>query len=152
MDRNEQQTTSKKSKKAAAQKNAAAALDLGDQAALNRRAERFHREHELERQKSLRINSGQNTPKSNSPGAHLLDRMWRADSPSTLGSNSDDPEADPVCPLFYVVSFTDNFSQNVPNWDRHTIVGTNTELFKDYLRLTSVRSVLSTPADAERSF
>jgi hypothetical protein len=29
--------------------------------------------------------------------------------------------------------------QNVPNWDQHTIVGTCQEIFKDYLRLTSVR-------------
>ena len=29
--------------------------------------------------------------------------------------------------------------QNVPNWDQHTIVGTSREIFKDYLRLTSVR-------------
>ena len=31
--------------------------------------------------------------------------------------------------------------QNVPNWDQHTIVGTCQEIFKDYLRLTSVRIV-----------
>lgn len=29
-------------------------------------------------------------------------------------------------------------TQNVPNWDRYTIVGTKQEIFKDYLRLTSV--------------
>lgn len=28
----------------------------------------------------------------------------------------------------------------MPNWDRFTIVGTSQEIFKDYLRLTSVRS------------
>jgi len=27
--------------------------------------------------------------------------------------------------------------KNVPNWDRFTIVGTNQEIFKDYLRLTA---------------
>lgn len=27
----------------------------------------------------------------------------------------------------------------MPNWDRHTIVGVNQELFKDYLRLTRVK-------------
>ncbi|KAF8449072.1 SAC3/GANP/Nin1/mts3/eIF-3 p25 family-domain-containing protein [Boletus edulis BED1] len=118
---NELQATSKKAKKAAMQKNATASLDLGDQAALNRRAERFQREHEIERQKNMRTNGNQSTLKANSQGAHLLDRIWRADSPSTFGPNLDDPEADP----------------NVPNWDRHTIVGTNQELFKDYLRLTS---------------
>ena len=51
--------------------------------------------------------------------------------------------------FLHFLSPTDNFLQNVPNWDRHTIVGTNPELFKDYLRLTSVRSVLCTPADAD---
>lgn len=96
MTRNELQTSSKKAKKAALQKNAATTLDLGDQAALNRRAERFHREHEIERQKSLRINGSQSTPKADSQGAHLLNRIWRADSPSAFGSNPDDPEADPV--------------------------------------------------------
>lgn len=75
------------------QKNAAA-LDLGDQAALNRRAERFQREHEIERQKSLRVNGSQ--AKVAPQGAHLLNRIWRADSPSVFGPNPDDPEADPV--------------------------------------------------------
>lgn len=61
--------------------------------------------------------------KANPQGAHLFSRIWRTDSPSTPDAGLDEPEADP----------------NVPNWDRHTIVGTNEELFKDYLRLTSVR-------------
>ncbi|KAG8220903.1 SAC3/GANP/Nin1/mts3/eIF-3 p25 family-domain-containing protein [Butyriboletus roseoflavus] len=118
---NEPQAISKKAKKAAMQRNASNTLDLGDQAALSRRAERFHREHEIERQKSLRINGSQTGFRTNTQGAHLLNRIWRADSPSPFGPNPDDPEADP----------------NVPSWDRHTIVGTNPELFKDYLRLTS---------------
>ncbi|KAG9312943.1 SAC3/GANP/Nin1/mts3/eIF-3 p25 family-domain-containing protein [Chiua virens] len=116
----EYQPTGKKAKKAAI-KNATSTLDLGDQATLNRRAERFQREHEIERQKNLRINGSQSVLRANSQGVHLLNRIWRADSPSTFGSNPDDPEADP----------------NVPHWDRHTIVGTSQELFKDYLRLTS---------------
>lgn len=123
----EPSATSKKAKKSSSQKStSASAWDLGDQATLNRRAERFQREHEIEKQKSLRTQQQQQsqpsaTLKANPQGAHLFNRIWRADSPSTLGSNPDDPEADP----------------NVPNWDRHTIVGTNQELFKDYLRLTS---------------
>lgn len=128
-------------------------LDLGDQAALSRRAERFQREHEIERLKNLRINGSQSVPRANSQGAHLLNRIWRADSPSTFGPNPDDPEADPVSCIPSRLG-TDQHSvnnclQNVPNWDRHTIVGTNLELFKDYLRLTSVRSVLRTPADID---
>ncbi|KAF9245278.1 SAC3/GANP/Nin1/mts3/eIF-3 p25 family-domain-containing protein [Melanogaster broomeanus] len=117
---NEPQSTSKKAKKAA-MKNAANTLDLGDQAALNRRAERFQREHEIERQKGLRNNGSSSALKAGPQGAHLFNRIWRADSPSTFAPNPDDPEANP----------------NVPNWDRHTIVGTSQELFKDYLRLTS---------------
>ncbi|KAI6149778.1 SAC3/GANP/Nin1/mts3/eIF-3 p25 family-domain-containing protein [Pisolithus tinctorius] len=122
--------TSKKAKKSSAQKSTSATTwDLGDQATLNRRAERFQREHEIERQKNLRSQQQQQQPqsqqgaalKANPQGAHLFNRIWRADSPSTHGSNPDDPEADP----------------NVPNWDRHTIVGTNQGMFKDYLRLTS---------------
>lgn len=93
-------TTNKKAKKAAAQKNTTATTwDVGDQAALNRRAERFQREHEIERQKHLR-NQGA-ALKANPHGAHLLNRITRADSPSAYGPNPDDPEADPVrayCP------------------------------------------------------
>ena len=37
--------------------------------------------------------------------------------------------------------------QNVPNWDRHTIVGTSQEVFKDYLRLTSVNITPSLSRD-----
>lgn len=92
-------TTNKKSKKAAAQKNTTATTwDLGDPAVLNRRAERFQREHEIERQKHLR-NQGA-TLKANPHGAHLLNRITRADSPSTYGPNPDDPEADPVSGSF----------------------------------------------------
>ncbi|KAG2366884.1 SAC3/GANP/Nin1/mts3/eIF-3 p25 family-domain-containing protein [Suillus spraguei] len=109
---------SKKAKKAAAQKRNDANLDFGDQAALNRRAERFQREHDIERQKSMR---GQASLQANNQNAHLFNRISRSDSPSAFGTNPDDPEADP----------------NVLDWDKYTIVGTNQELFKDYLRLTS---------------
>jgi hypothetical protein len=52
----------------------------------------------------------------------------------------DDPEADPVsCPyLCWICDLLTDYVQNVPNWDRYTIVGTNQEVFKDYLRLTTV--------------
>ncbi|KAG0709216.1 SAC3/GANP/Nin1/mts3/eIF-3 p25 family-domain-containing protein [Suillus ampliporus] len=109
---------SKKAKKAAAQKHNNANIDFGDQAALSRRAERFSREHEIERQKSMR---GQGSLQANNQNAHLFNRISRSDSPSAFGTNPDDPEADPL----------------VLDWDKYTIVGTNQELFKDYLRLTS---------------
>ncbi|KAI0319631.1 SAC3/GANP/Nin1/mts3/eIF-3 p25 family-domain-containing protein [Amylostereum chailletii] len=105
----------KKSKKSQISKSATSnALDVNDQAALNRRAERFRREHEIEQQK---MRGGQTSLKTNPKSAHLY-MTSRSGSPSV---NTDDPEADP----------------NVPNWDRHTIVGTSREIFKDYLRLTS---------------
>ncbi|KAF9477776.1 hypothetical protein BDN70DRAFT_907106 [Pholiota conissans] len=107
-----QQASSKKAKKAAS-KNATTSytpIDFNDQAALNRRAQRFQREHELERTKHVR-NIGQ--IKSNfSNGARLG---------SPYPTASDEPEGDP----------------NVIDWDRYTIVGTSQEIFKDYLRLTS---------------
>ncbi|KAH7926432.1 hypothetical protein BV22DRAFT_1063024 [Leucogyrophana mollusca] len=117
---NDSPTTGKKAKKAA--KNAANNMDLGDQAALSRRAERFQREHELERQKSMRSNGGQASLRANNQNAHLYDRIFNRDEGAYGATpNADDPEADP----------------NVPNWDKYTIVGTSQELFKDYLRLTS---------------
>ena len=79
---------SKKTKKSTLTKHVAA-LDLNDQAALNRRAARFQREHEIERRKNLY-------------GAHHS-HLQNSRSPSTYDSRSgtpgpfgDDPEADPV--------------------------------------------------------
>ncbi|KAA1468774.1 hypothetical protein DENSPDRAFT_794948 [Dentipellis sp. KUC8613] len=94
-------------------------LDLNDRIALDRRAERFRREHEIEQQKSRRA-GGQASLKAIHHTSHLLNGSMysRSASPHV---NPDDPEADP----------------NVPNWDRFTIVGTSQEIFKDYLRLTS---------------
>lgn len=91
--RNDTPQLSKKAKKAAAQKHANANLDFGDQAVLNRRAERFQREHELERQKSM---PGQAHLLANNQNAHLFNRISRPDSPNIFGTNPDDPEADPV--------------------------------------------------------
>jgi hypothetical protein len=110
----------KKTKKHQANKSAAAALtlDVGDRAALDKRAQRFRREHELEKQKQ---NGGGGQASSLRPTqrtAHLFDNPSRSASPFV---NADEPEADP----------------NVPNWDQYTIVGTSQEIFKDYLRLTS---------------
>ncbi|KAI0788796.1 SAC3/GANP/Nin1/mts3/eIF-3 p25 family-domain-containing protein [Abortiporus biennis] len=104
--------TNKKTKKNSFGKyhsSASSSHDLNDQAALNRRAARFQREHEIERQKSSTHNGNY---------AFRLPSHSRSDTPTAYG---DDPEADP----------------NVPNWDRYTIVGTSQEIFKDYLRLTS---------------
>ncbi|KAG2011387.1 hypothetical protein CC2G_011513 [Coprinopsis cinerea AmutBmut pab1-1] len=90
--------------------------NYSDQAALNRRAERFQREHEIERTK--------NAPHSHShssKGNHYYSQHYShpASSESPFGSR-DEPEGN-----------------NAMNWDKYTIVGTSTEIFKDYLRLTS---------------
>jgi hypothetical protein len=86
--------------------NHASIFDPNDQATLNRRAERFQREHELERQKSLKnvaggMNGGQASLKANYQNAHLFNDRFpsRSASPSMPG-NPDDPEADPVCPPY----------------------------------------------------
>lgn len=69
-------------------------LDPNDQEVLNKRAERFQREHEIERQKSMR-NGGQTSLKANYQNAHLFDNGPLSRSASPFGG-SDDPEADPV--------------------------------------------------------
>ncbi|KAF8884983.1 SAC3/GANP/Nin1/mts3/eIF-3 p25 family-domain-containing protein [Infundibulicybe gibba] len=86
--------SSKKAKKALKQASSnSTILDINDQAALNRRAERFQREHEIEKTKSMR-NGGQDSIKANYQNAHLFNRSNnRSASPST---NSDDPNADPA--------------------------------------------------------
>lgn len=61
MDRSEPQTTGKRAK------DAASALDQSDQVA--RRAERFQRDHEIGRRKSLCMEGSQIVPKANSQDA-----------------------------------------------------------------------------------
>ncbi|KAK2465642.1 hypothetical protein APHAL10511_002186 [Amanita phalloides] len=123
----EHQTLSKKAKKAQKQLHnmgpyggfttpATPAFDANDQLALERRAARFSVEHGQERKKALQAKMQH---------AHLFDTkslLSRSASPYGLdAAAADDPEADP----------------NVIDWDRHTIVGTSQEIFKDYLRLTT---------------
>ncbi|KAF8196723.1 SAC3/GANP/Nin1/mts3/eIF-3 p25 family-domain-containing protein [Mycena galopus ATCC 62051] len=112
---NENSPATKKVKKAL--KNSPSLMDVDDRAALDKRAQRFQREHDIEREKSR--TGGQASLKANSNTSHLFnDANSRSASPF---GHSDDPEADP----------------NVMDWDRHTIVGTSKEIFKDYLRLTT---------------
>ncbi|CCM00363.1 uncharacterized protein FIBRA_02393 [Fibroporia radiculosa] len=113
-------TSNKKTKKISLAKTGASnALDPNDLAALNRRAARFQREHEIERQKGLQSIGHAHHHFSNS---HFTSRT---DSPF----DADEPEA----------------NSNVPNWDRFTIVGTSQETFKDYLRLTSASISINEP-------
>ncbi|KAJ7355558.1 SAC3/GANP/Nin1/mts3/eIF-3 p25 family-domain-containing protein [Mycena albidolilacea] len=112
---NDNSPASKKVKKALKNQPSATAMDVDDRAALDKRAQRFQREHEIEREKSR--NGGQASLKANYNTSHLFNNSRSA---SPFGA-ADDPEADP----------------NVMDWDRHTIVGTSKEIFKDYLRLTT---------------
>ncbi|KAI0658008.1 SAC3/GANP/Nin1/mts3/eIF-3 p25 family-domain-containing protein [Cubamyces menziesii] len=112
-------SSNKKTKKGSVSKAAAAnALDPDDAAALNRRAARFQREHEIERQKSSRPF---NNHTSSYPSPYANPQLYKSRSGTPATYDADNPDADP----------------NVPNWDRFTIVGTSQEIFKDYLRLTS---------------
>lgn len=78
--------TGKKTKKAAKVAASASAPDLNDIATLNRRAQRFQREHDLERQKSL---------KANHQNSHLFNNQPLTRTLSPYNS-ADDPDADPV--------------------------------------------------------
>lgn len=109
----ENEKPNKKVKKA----NKAFANDynFSDQAALSRRAERFQREHAIERSKGT-AGAGKSAPHYSQHYSHPLS----SETPPPFGGR-DEPEQNP----------------NVTNWDRYTIVGTSQEIFKDYLRLTS---------------
>ncbi|KAJ6581225.1 SAC3/GANP/Nin1/mts3/eIF-3 p25 family-domain-containing protein [Mycena capillaripes] len=113
----ENSPASKKVKKSLKNTPSTPSLDPNDRAALDKRAQRFQREHEIEREKS-RI-GGQASLKANYQTSHLFNGS-NSRSASPFGQ-SEDPDADP----------------NVMDWDRHTIVGTSKEIFKDYLRLTT---------------
>ncbi|KAH9933307.1 SAC3/GANP/Nin1/mts3/eIF-3 p25 family-domain-containing protein [Fomitopsis serialis] len=106
-------STNKKVKKTTFNKTSSSnTFNPNDAAALNRRAARFQREHDLERQKGLHGQTGH----AHSPYSHVF-----ANRSATPSFDGDAPE----------------MNTNVPNWDKHTIVGTSREIFKDYLRLTS---------------
>ncbi|KAH9940929.1 SAC3/GANP/Nin1/mts3/eIF-3 p25 family-domain-containing protein [Epithele typhae] len=96
----------------------AAAAGANDLVALNRRAQRFQREHEIERQKSSRQSGN---PSSHSSSSFANNPPFKSRSGTPANYDTDEPEVNP----------------NVPGWDRFTIVGTSKEIFKDYLRLTS---------------
>jgi hypothetical protein len=92
---------SKKSKKNQANKLASAAalaMDVGDRAALNRRAERFRREHEIEKQKQNGGGGQASSLRANQRTTHPFVNLSRSATPI---ANADDPEADPVSILLF---------------------------------------------------
>jgi hypothetical protein len=94
--RSESPQANKKAKKSALKHSAHQPMEPSDQAALSRRAQRFQREHELERQKNGMF-GGQASLKANYQSAHLFNnRNSRPASPSSFAPNADEPEADPV--------------------------------------------------------
>jgi len=97
----------KKAKKHQTNKSPAAALtlDVGDRAALDRRAQRFRREHELEKQKQNGGGGQASSLRDNQRTAHLFVNPSRSASPFV---NADDPEADPVGALTFPVNFYDD--------------------------------------------
>lgn len=76
-----------------------ASTDVNDQAALHRRAQRFQREHELERNKSI---GGQAFLKANQQTVHRFQNLALA---SRSISPTDEPEGDPVSPFISGVFF-----------------------------------------------
>ena len=112
----------KKAKKASLKNSTAAYVtDLNDQAALNRRAQRFQREHELERTKNTR--NGNQAFDSNPHKAHLQFQSRivgsRSESPYTA---SDQPEGDPVSVVIYRIHTIDR------NLRRMSLIGIATPL------------------------
>ena len=70
-------------------------FDVNDRAALDRRAARFAREHQIEAQKTMK-GSTSNTWK-NARNAHIYDHS----RPASPFVDSDDPEADPVSTIMH---------------------------------------------------
>ena len=116
---------SKKQKKSQISKSATTnALDLNDRVALNRRAERFKREHEIEQQKS-RAGGGQASLKANHNTAHLFNAPTHPRSASPF-ANLDDLEADPVS--LACTAFIDLLFIGIHVWGRMCRTGIDTLL------------------------
>ena len=64
-------------------------MDVGDRAALNRRAERFRREHEIEKQKQNGGGGQASSLRANQRNAHPFVNLSRSATPF---ANADDPE------------------------------------------------------------
>jgi hypothetical protein len=131
---------SKKAKKNQANKAAAAlALDVGDRAALNRRAERFRREHELEKQKQNGGGGQASSLRANQRTAHPFVNHSRSATPS---ANPDDPEADPVSVPFLKVLLGSQTSYLMPSlFSRTFLIGISiqsSERLKKFSRTTYV--------------
>ena len=80
----------KKKKPISGKNSSHSSLDLNDEDALRRRAQRFEREHEIERQKSM---YGYNSPQVTHPTSTLLSRVQNSRSASPASwTRGDEPE------------------------------------------------------------
>jgi len=126
---------SKKSKKSLKTSNYV--LDTDDEIAKAKRARRFEREHEIERQRARSGGVGfqvESEP-SFSPYNHHTGHITQGVHALSLEPGYDPVRSEKVrcTPRMLTLDF-----QNVIDWDRYTIVGRSNNLFKDYLRLTTV--------------
>jgi hypothetical protein len=100
--------SNKKTKKNALKNAQAASLDPSDQAALNRRAQRFQREHDIARQKNTGNGGGYGGGFNKANNSYLFRDRVPSGSASPWGAGGyDDPEADPVCIACYATLSSD---------------------------------------------
>jgi hypothetical protein len=100
-----------------------------------KRAKRFDREMLLEKEKA---GAGPMYLPESSGGMGVTGLAKKKWSKMGLGYGAAEDEVDPVSSA----SAPATNKQNVIDWDKHTIKGTNQKLEKKYLRLTSVGSLL----------
>ncbi len=93
-------TSNKKTKKHSAPKaSTSSASDPDELAALNRRAARFQREHEIERQKSWR--QSKNHSSSSTYGTHTNSHPYKSRSGTPAICDVDEPEANGVSAVLW---------------------------------------------------
>jgi hypothetical protein len=101
-----------------------------------RREKRFEREALIEQNRPItRYQNGMVS------GGSLAARMQGFTHQNMPLGYVPEPVPDAVRPFIFVSndSFVLRSLQNVIDWDKHTIVGKSSAIFKNYLRLTSVR-------------
>lgn len=112
-------------------------FDANDEAALHRRAARFQREHEIERQKQ---NGGPSVASANRQFAHLS--LSRSNTPSSSAAwFGDEPEGDPVCLVSVIHQYPGRAEYGYATLDRMCLIGTNIPLWGRLRRSSKTISV-----------